>query len=47
MRAVASALAALALGTVLSGQAFAQYYGPESDDDAANSPAVLLRPLRA
>jgi hypothetical protein len=37
MRAVASALAALALGTVLSGQAFAQYYGPESDDDAADS----------
>ena len=37
MRAVASALAALALGTVLSGQAFAQSYGPESDDDAANS----------
>src|SRR5665213_522882 len=37
MRVVASALAALALGTVLSGQAFAQYYGPESDDDAADS----------
>ncbi len=37
MRAVASALATLALGTVLSGQAFAQYYGPESDDDAADS----------
>jgi hypothetical protein len=38
MRAVASALAALALGTVLSGQAFAQSYGPESEDDAADSP---------
>lgn len=38
MRAVASALAALALGTVLSGQAFAQYSGPESDDEAADSP---------
>jgi hypothetical protein len=37
MRAVANALAALALGTVLSGQVFAQSYGPESDDDAADS----------
>jgi hypothetical protein len=37
MRAVASVLAALAVGTMLSGAAFAQYYGPESDDDAADS----------
>src|ERR1700760_2277447 len=36
MRAVAAVLAAWALGTLVSSQAFAQqYYGPESDDDGA------------
>src|SRR6185312_17478364 len=39
MRAPASLLAALALGTMVSGQAVAQHYGPPPDDDAADAPA--------
>jgi hypothetical protein len=35
MRAVAAVLAAWALGTLVSGQASAQYYGPGSNDDGA------------